>query len=501
MTSASLIGATLGGYDVQAILGTGGMATVYHGLDRHLQRDVAIKILATHAAAMPGFTDRFRQEARLIANLRHPNIVQIYAFGEERGLTYMVQELLPGPTLEQRIADTVQLGQHLPPDEILRIITQLAAALDTAHAAGVIHRDVKPSNALWNAAGALVLTDFGIAKDNAAAITQTQAGLVMGTPTYMAPEQGQGLPLTHATDTYALGVVLFEMLAGQVPFAATTPLAVVLQHIQDPPPSLMGLRTDLPAAVEAVVQRALAKNPAQRFASAGAFAAALEQAWTLPAVPLHQLPTQAWTPPVAPARLAPAPPTAPLAAPPLPVQPAPLGSPWPGSAQQRSISLLPVLGVLLVLVFIAGAFLAFHSERAATAESTPQPAATAVSSAVDAAPTQQSELVTPETIAETVVPIVSPASTPMAQVRALLARPNAGPDSPVLLAALDQAQQALDQGDTTGAAVRLAELQRTLLTKTRAGTLKPELLRQVLSGIATIADDYALTLPLVVSAD
>ena len=189
MSTAKLIGARLGGYEVKDLLGSGGMASVFRGFDPNLQRLVAIKVLSLTAAAMPGFTDRFRQEARLIANLRHPNIVHIYDFGEERGLIYMVQELLPGPTLEQRMADVSRRRARLASDEIITIITQLAGALDAAHAAGVIHRDVKPANALWNAIGALVLTDFGIAKNTVAPVNQTQAGMVMGTPTYMSPEQ------------------------------------------------------------------------------------------------------------------------------------------------------------------------------------------------------------------------------------------------------------------------------------------------------------------------
>jgi eukaryotic-like serine/threonine-protein kinase len=299
--AANLVGTTLGDYAIEALLGSGGMATVYRGLDRHLQRPVAIKILAAHTAALPGFVARFRREARLIANLRHPNIVQIYTFGEEQGLIYMVQELLPGPTLEQRIAEARRRRQTLPNEEVTTIISQLAAALTAAHKAGVIHRDVKPANALWNTVGALVLTDFGIAKETAATVTQTESGQVIGTPAYMSPEQGQGLALTPATDIYSLGVILFELLTNQVPFTASTPVAVVLQHIHDQPPSLRALRPDLPPAVEAVVQQALAKDPAQRFRSADALATALQQAWVLANVPMHQLPTQAWNPPARPA--------------------------------------------------------------------------------------------------------------------------------------------------------------------------------------------------------
>ena len=492
MSAPSLIGTTLGGYAVQALLGSGGMASVYRGLDPNLQRPVAIKVLGAHAAAMPGFAGRFRQEARLIANLRHPNIVQVYAFGEERGLTYMVQELLPGPTLEQHMADAAQLGRRLQPDKVTRIIAQLATALDAAHAAGVIHRDVKPANALWNSAGALVLTDFGIAKDTVGAVAQTQAGLVMGTPTYMAPEQAQGLPLTPATDVYALGIVLFELLAGRVPFDAPTPLAVALQHIQSPPPSLVGLRPDLPPAVEAVVQRALAKEPQARFANAGALAQALEQAWTAPvgAGSVHQLPTQAWIPSAS-ARATPV-----ATAAPIPRQhphggaPAPLAGGGPAGAGRPSL-LLPILGTLLLLVFAGGALLALRGNPDTTAQVTPAPTATTAEDATPASPTSAGTFATPTT----------PASVPVAQVRELLAGAEAGPNGPALLATLDQAQQALDQGDAAGASSRLAELQRTLLADARAGTLAPTLLRKALSGVDAVADEHGLTLPLTVSAN
>jgi len=492
VTAPSLIGTTLGGYEVQALLGSGGMATVYRGLDGDLQRPVAIKVLAPHAAALPGFTERFRQEARLVANLRHPNIVQVYAFGEERGLTYMVQELLPGPTLEEYMADAAQQGRRLSQDEITQIISQLAAALDAAHAAGVIHRDVKPANALWNADGALALTDFGIAKDTIAAISQTQTGMVMGTPAYMAPEQGQGFPLSPASDVYALGVVLYEMLAGKVPFVGSTPQAVVLQHIQNPPPSLGGIRPNLPPAIETVVQRALAKDPQARFASAGALAAALQQAWASPlSVSVHEQPTRVWVPPAGAGYAAPAAPTTPTAILVGQGQPAPLAAPPmapPMAVPRRTAHLLPILGALLLLAFLVGGGLALRGDptvimlpSVVVVHATPLPTAEAETSAA--------------------VPTADAPVTPIGQVRALLASADAGPESSALLGVLVQVQQSIDQSDPAGATTHLAELQRNLLAAARAGTLRPALLRQALSGIDAIADEHGLSLPLTVSAD
>jgi serine/threonine protein kinase len=194
------------------------MATVYQGFDQNLHRAVAIKVLSATLAADPSYVDRFRQEPRLIASLRHPHIAHIYAFGEHTGAPYMVQELLQGPTLEQRLKDLAAQGERMPQPEVLATITQLASALDAAHAIGVIHRDVKPSNALYNAQGQIVLTDFGIARSAAdASRTATAVGVVMGTPGYVAPEQAiSSASLTPACDIYALGVVLFELLLGTI---------------------------------------------------------------------------------------------------------------------------------------------------------------------------------------------------------------------------------------------------------------------------------------------
>ena len=275
------------------------MASVYRGFDRNLRRPVAIKVLSD-LATQPDFAARFRQEARLIAGLRHPNIVQVYDFGEHDGLIYMVQELLPGPTLQQWLRDLAARGARPTRDEVLTIVGQLAGALDAAHAAGIIHRDVKPANAIWNAAGALVLTDFGIAK-NIQLPDLTQTGLVIGTPDYLSPEQAKGLPLTPSSDIYSLGVVLYEMLAGRLPFIGGTALGVAMSHIHDAPPPLRSLRPDLPVAVEALVQQALAKDPSARFRTAGALAQALSQAWpatnsaaaALPA-DIHEQPTRIW---------------------------------------------------------------------------------------------------------------------------------------------------------------------------------------------------------------
>lgn len=275
-----LIGKRLGAYEVRGLLGSGGMATVYRGYDTALTREVAIKVVGS-GHLLPDIVERFKREARLAAALRHPNIVQVYNFDEDGGVLYMVQELLPGPTLAEQLR---RLGKRrMGAATVKRVIAQLAAALDYAHAQGVIHRDVKPGNALYNAAGELVLTDFGLARAGGPGdISTTGPGVVMGTPGYVAPEQAvssQGV--TKASDIYALGVVLFELLTGRLPFEAETPMGVILKHLYDAPPAPSGLRPELPKALDAVVLRALRKEPAQRFATAGALAEALAAAWAI----------------------------------------------------------------------------------------------------------------------------------------------------------------------------------------------------------------------------
>lgn len=270
-------GTRLGGYEVRELIGRGGMASVYRGYDTALDREVAIKVIGADAQG-PDFVARFQREARVIARLSHPNIVTVYHFGEQDGIVYMVQELLPGPTLAQRIRETGK--RRMSAERIHSIITQLAEALDFAHTQGVIHRDVKPANAIYNAQGQLILTDFGIARSTIdTSQTTTGPGIVMGTPGYVAPEQAvSSAALTPACDVYALGVVLFELLCGRLPFEADTPMGVVLKHLYDTPPAPSSLRPELPKALDTVLLRALNKEPTKRYPSPGALARALQNA-------------------------------------------------------------------------------------------------------------------------------------------------------------------------------------------------------------------------------
>ncbi|NOK59746.1 MAG: hypothetical protein GFH27_549285n270 [Chloroflexi bacterium AL-W] len=276
----SLLNSKLGNYEVHNLLGRGGMASVYRAYDPALDREVAIKVIST-AGQPPDFVARFQREARVVARLRHPNIVQIYSFGEsqDQDVVYMVQELLPGTTLSVRIREMGR--RRMSVNRVQEIIDQLASALDFAHSQDVIHRDVKPSNALYNEQGELVLTDFGIARSAADETrTTTEPGVLMGTPSYVAPEQAvSSAALTSACDIYALGVILFQLLTGRLPFEADTPMGVLLKHLYDEPPSVRRLRSDLSEEVAEVVSRSLHKEPKQRFRSAGELADALRAAW------------------------------------------------------------------------------------------------------------------------------------------------------------------------------------------------------------------------------
>ncbi|HEY3063540.1 MAG TPA: protein kinase [Chloroflexota bacterium] len=271
-------------YTLLEPLGHGGMAVVYRARQETLDRIVAVKVLSENLAASEEFLERFRREARTAANMRHPNVITVHDFGQdERGVPYLVLEYIEGATL----ADLMDFG--LDDVRIPGLLDQIAAGLDYAHSRGVIHRDVKPGNVLMTDDGRAVLADFGLAWILEGAHL-TMVGGVIGTPEYMSPEQASGEGIDHRTDVYALGVVLFEMLAGERPFTAAEPLGVLIKHLQAPVPSLLEMRPDLSAEVDAVVQRALAKDPNERYQSAGALASAFRDAFSA-----QQQPGGPWT--------------------------------------------------------------------------------------------------------------------------------------------------------------------------------------------------------------
>lgn len=267
-----LVGRAWGRFLIIEERGRGGMAVVYRAYDNILQRTVALKVLLPHLAANAEFTRRFQREAITAANLRHPNIVIIYDVGSHESFQYIVMEYLDGPTLQQEIQKT----GPLPISRVISIIGQLAGALDYAHQQGLVHRDVKPANVLVGVGDHITLTDFGLVKAaNMAKITSE--GMASGTLKYMSPEQAMGKDLDSSSDIYSLGVVVYEMLSGVAPFSAVTPYQVLRDLINEPPPSLLPLNPSVNMRLEQVVFRALAKEPAARFGTAGQFAAALSE--------------------------------------------------------------------------------------------------------------------------------------------------------------------------------------------------------------------------------
>ena len=265
-------GTALGSYQIVEEIGRGGMATVYKAHHLGLDRFVAIKVLPDFFAEDEDYRDRFQQEARSIARLKHPNILSVFDFGQERGITYLVLELVSGGTLSDR------LGGQMDLQEVVAFLRPLAGALDHAHSQGVLHRDIKPSNILLHRDGTPVLADFGLARMAAPVKRLTASGIVMGTPEYMSPEQAVGGPIGPASDLYALGIVAYEMVTGRVPFEADTPVAVLLSHLNKVMPPTRELPAELSGHVEKALRQVLAKSPVERFASAREFVAALTPA-------------------------------------------------------------------------------------------------------------------------------------------------------------------------------------------------------------------------------
>jgi hypothetical protein len=267
-----LTGKQLGPYRVIAPLGEGGMAAVYKAYQPGMDRYVALKVLPHHFAHDPDFVSRFQREAKIIARLQHPHILPVHDFGTADGYTYLVMPFIASGTL----ADLLQRAR-LPLQQLRTVIAQVGDALDYAHARGIVHRDVKPSNILIDERGNCLLTDFGIARMVEGATLLTHTGAIMGTPAYMAPEQGLGQSVDGRSDIYALGVILYELVTGRTPFAAETPLALVLKHIHDPLPPPRSLDPSVPDDLERVILKALAKNPADRYQTAGEFVRALNE--------------------------------------------------------------------------------------------------------------------------------------------------------------------------------------------------------------------------------
>lgn len=294
----NLIGQRLGQYEVLARFGEGGMATVFRAKQDKVGREVAIKVMSPALAKREVFARRFEREAKMIAQLSHPHIVKLFDYGTLRGfhmrlidpsfdpktdIFYFVMELMLGGSLASRLRKA-----RCTPQETNHVLHQIAPALDYAHEQGIIHRDLKPANVLFDDHQNAFITDFGIAKlmeEDSDQNSLTQEGTTLGTPSYMSPELWQGENIGSWTDIYALGIMVFEMLTGKLPFVAGTPFRVMHMHLFDPPPTLQRYDAALPTSLEPVLQRVLAKDPKDRYPTAVAFAEAFDAA--LQAAPLQ----------------------------------------------------------------------------------------------------------------------------------------------------------------------------------------------------------------------
>lgn len=267
MSTDPLLARTLGNYEIVGRLGRGGMATVYRAHQLNMQRDVAIKVMSVELTSNPQFVSRFEQEAHVIAHLEHPRILPVHDYGHEGDYFYIVMRLVEGETLYDRL----QRGR-LSLNEASRFTRQIAEALDYAHSRGIIHRDLKPNNVLIDEWDNTYLMDFGLAKLIASSQQLTASGAVLGTPAYMSPEQWRGGEVDARTDVYALGVMLYEMVLGQPPFDSETPYSLMYKHLNDLPTPPREVLPGLPPAVETCLLKALEKDPAQRYQSAGELA-------------------------------------------------------------------------------------------------------------------------------------------------------------------------------------------------------------------------------------
>jgi serine/threonine protein kinase len=277
MSRPNWIGKTLSGrYTIQEILGQGGMSAVYKALDPNLKRVVAIKMIHPHLSEDPKFISRFEEEARSVAQLRHPNITQVFDFNHDGETYYMVQEFVPGETLQERLRRLNRAGQRLPLAEAIRITMDVCSAMGYAHDRGMIHRDIKPANIMLDVQSRAILMDFGIVKI-VGSTSHTTTGAVVGTAMYMSPDVIRGETPDARSDIYSLGVTLFEMVSGRPPFQADSAMSLLMMHLHDPLPNLRELRSEAPNDLNAIIEKSLAKGRDERYQTAKEMGAALKR--------------------------------------------------------------------------------------------------------------------------------------------------------------------------------------------------------------------------------
>jgi len=339
----ALIGAPFAGYRIDELVGRGGMGVVYRATDLALERSVALKLLAPDLARDESFRRRFATESKVAASLDHPNVIPIYHAGEHDDVLYLAMRYVRGEDLRQRL----QQSGRLEPVAAARLVTQVGSALDAAHEAGLVHRDVKPANVLLDGHDHAYLTDFGLTKRLAAETIETRAGQILGTLDYIAPEQIRGDPLGPYTDVYALACMTVHLLTGSVPFPVETDEGKLWSHLSEPPPRPSTRCRDVSLALDAVLVRAMAKEPSLRFATAGELAEAVAAGV---AAPLRRRAEPAARVAAARARQTPAPPPR-VAAPPAAADPR---RAFVVEAAREPFN-LAVLGVLVVLGVALGA--------------------------------------------------------------------------------------------------------------------------------------------------
>ena len=406
-------------YRLDERLATGGMGEVWRATDLLLGRTVAVKVLLPTLLTDPGFAARFRAEARMMAALRHPGVVQVYDYGESAvaagSVVYLVMAYVDGEPLSARIA----AAGRLTAGETMSVVANAADALEAVHAVGIVHRDVKPANLLVQPDGTVVLVDFGVAHD-AAATRLTGTGMVLGTALYMAPEQVSGWPLSAATDVYALGAVAYQCLVGHPPFSGGTALEVAVRHLHDEPPPLPD---DVPAPVRAVVGRALAKRPEARYPSAAAFAAAARAATAGTAA--------ADTAPMGTAAVAAHADPDPVTLSDVDVVPDP--SAWPARSRRRLAAVAAAAVTLLLAIAAVAAVLRSGNEFRAPSPKGPVPSTTAAATTPSgpgsnrSGPARQSTVPTPTPTAS--AGSTTPATTPATKPTASGAAPTPGSTS------------------------------------------------------------------------